>query len=126
MLVIFMEIDTFRQNGRNYVKSAKAAVAAEMVLRIISSYYIGRAAHLATKNGYYSHPGSAPPDARIMYAGALLSLVSLYFTLFNFIYSLFANARFGSLLVMVTLIGYTVWLASWLFWGGFVHSVHNE
>ena len=117
MLVIFREIDTFRQNGENYVKSVRA-VAAEMVLKIISSYYVERIAHLAAKNGNYSHPGSAPPDARIMYARAV---VSLFFTLLGLTYILFADAKFNSLLIVVTLIGCTSWPASWLFWGEFVH-----
>lgn len=126
MLFIFMEIDTVRQNGKNYVKSAKFAVAAEMVLQIISSYYMKRTAHLAAKNGCYSHPGSAPPDARIMDAGALLSLVSLFFTLLSLLGILFADPRFDYSFIVVTPIGCTSWLASWLFWGGFVHLVRNE
>lgn len=56
MLLIFMEIDTVRQNGKNYIKSAKAAMAADMIVQIITRYHMRKIADLAAKNGYYSHP----------------------------------------------------------------------
>lgn len=126
VLVIFMEVDSFRIKGANYIKSAKSAVAAEMFLQVISSYYTGKTVHLAAQNNYYSHPGSAPSDARAMYAGALLSLVSLFFTLLSLIYILFADMKFDTIFFPILLIGCTSWLGSWLFWGGFVHlEIHG-
>ena len=121
VLVVFMNIDAVRGKDTNYIRSAKAAVAAELCLQLISSYYMGWTAHFAVENGYYSHPGSAPSDARTMYAGALLSLVSLFFTLCSLVYILFAEADVDTTFFAAILISCTSWLGSWIFWGGFVH-----
>ena len=120
MLVIFMNFDSFRLEGTKYIRSAKAAVAAEVCLQIMSSYYMGKTVRFAAKNGYYSRPGIAPEDARVMYAGALLSLVSLFFTLIGLISILFTNPEYETTFFATVLVGCTSWLSSWIFWGGFV------
>ena len=125
LLVIFMNIDALRASNTHYIRSAKAAVAAEVVLQLMSSYYMGRTVHFAADKEFYSHPGTAPEDARVMYAGALLSLVSLFFTLLSLIYILFSDAEYDTSFFVVVLIGCTSWLGSWIFWGGFVGLAGN-
>ena len=125
LLVVFMNIDTVRSSDTHYIRSAKAAVAAEFCLQLMSSYYMGRTAHFAAKNDFYSHLGTAPEDARVMYAGALLSLVSLFFTLVNLADILFSDAGSDTSFSVVLLIGCTSWLGSWIFWGGFVGLAGN-
>ena len=120
MLVVFMNIDTVRLSDSKYIRSAKAAVAAELCLQLISSYYTGRTAHFAATNGFYSHPGHVPEQARVMYAGALLSLVSLFFTLASLVYILFVDAGSDTTFFAAVFIAATSWLGSWIFWGGFV------
>ena len=126
VLVVFMSIDADRKNNDSYTRSAKASVAAEFCLQLISSYYTGRTVHFAAANGYYSHPGSAPADARTMYAGALLSLVSLFFTLCSLVYILYAEPGVGTTFFAAILISCTSWLGSWIFWGGFVRLSGNS
>ena len=115
-----MNIDALRSKETHYIRSAKAAVAAEVCLQLMSSYYMGKTAHFAAQYGYYSHPGTAPRDARVMYAGALLSLASLLFTMLSLLYILFSNAESETSFFVVVLIGCTSWLGSWMFWGEFV------
>lgn len=119
VLVIFMNIDALRKKEKRYIRSAKAAVAAEALLQILSSYYMGKTVHFAAKNGYYRHIGAAPQDARVMYAAALLSLVSLFFTLISLVFILNRSHQKTTFPVLV-IIGCTSWLGSWMFWGGFV------
>ena len=126
VLVIFMNLDTARSKGSKYIRAAKAAVAAEIILQVMSSYYMGKTASFATKNGYYNHPKTAPADARAMYAGALLSLVAVFFTLLCLVYILFSDASIDTSFFAALLVGCTSWLGSWLFWGGFVHLEGNE
>ncbi|MDI1493528.1 MAG: hypothetical protein OHK93_005318 [Ramalina farinacea] len=126
VLVVFMNLDTVRNKDTRYSKSAKSAVAAEVFLQFISSYYMGWTANFAARNGYYSHPERASDDARIMYAGALLALISLIFTIGSLIYILFVDAELDTTFAAIITIGCTSWLASWLFWGGYVGLSQNS
>ena len=126
VLVVFMNLDTLRDKDARYSRSAKSAVAAEVCLQLISSYYMGWTANFAARNGYYSHPERASDDARIMYAGALLALVSLIFTIGSLVYILFADADSHTTFVAIIMIGCTSWLASWLFWGEYVGLSQNS
>ena len=126
VLVVFMNLDTVRNKDARYSRSAKSAVAAEVFLQFISSYYMGWTANFAARNGYYSHAERASDDARIMYAGALLALISLIFTIGSLIYILFADADLDTTFIAIITIGCTSWLASWLFWGGYVGLSQNS
>lgn len=126
-LVIFMNIDTNKsKNSTKYMKSAKAAVLAEIVLQIMSSYYMGWTASFATKHGYYHHPTAAPENANIMYAGALLSLISLFSTLICLVAILIQAGSFESSFTPILMVSCTSWLGSWLFWIGFVSLEGDE
>ena len=120
-----MNIDAVRSGDTHYIRSAMAAVAARFCLQLMSSYYMGKTAHFAATKGFNSHPGTAPEDARVMYSGTLLSLVSLFFTLVNLAYILFSSAEYDTSFFVVFLIGCTSWLGSWIFWGGFVGLAGN-
>jgi len=110
-----------------YEGAAKGAILAEVFLLVISSYYYGRTVRFAATHGYYliGHlKGPYAHDARIMYVGALLFIVALYGSIFY----LLALLGFGpgvlklgrNAYLPVWGIGSTTWLASWLFWGGYV------
>ena len=131
LLVIIMNID-FRQSqsktdGKtNYISSTKAAVAAEFVLQIFSSVYMGKTASFAAKNDYYSLHSTAPNSAEIMYAGALLSLVTVFFTLIFLVYILSTDPGSTSVYLLVTIVSIYSLVASWLFWSGFVILAGQE
>ncbi|OCL14639.1 carbohydrate-binding module family 18 protein [Glonium stellatum] len=104
---------------------------AELALQAITLYYMGRTVVFASSHGYYS-PGTLPGpighNANIMYAGALFWLCAqafVYLTAPSFVFVLLKE---GGGVQMVTKLmqmlgGFLVitsWLASWLFWAGFV------
>ena len=120
LLVVFMNIEAYRGKDTHYIKSTKAAVAAEIVLQCMSSYYMGRTAHFAAERGYYLVSAHVPAKASVMYAGALLSLISLFFTLISLVHILYSDAEFDNTLFAAALVSFTSWLGSWIFWGGFV------
>lgn len=121
VLVFFMNLDAISSKGSSkYIKAAKAAVAAEVILQGMSSYYMGWTVSFASKHGYYLKPSGAPKDANIMYGGALLSLISLFFTLICLVVILKRKEENNPSFYLMLLICCTSWLGSWLFWVGFV------
>ena len=124
VLVFFMNLSAISSEksdkSNKYIKAAKAAVAAEVVLQGMSSYYMGWTVSFASKHNYYLNPSGAPKNANIMYAGALLSLISLFFTLVCLVIILLREKRHSRSFYLMLLICCTSWLGSWLFWVGFV------
>ena len=126
VLVVFMNIEAFYRKDSRYIKSTKAAVAAEIVLQFMSSYYMGKTANFAAEKGYYIHLGNVPWKASMMYSGALLSLISLLFTVISLIYILFSDAEVDNTLFAAILVSLTSWLGSWIFWSGFVTTAGHS
>jgi hypothetical protein len=63
-----------------YESSAKGSILAEIFLLLIASYYHGRTVHFAAKHRYYLAGrlhGTYARSTRVMYAGALVSLLFL-------------------------------------------------
>ena len=97
-------------------------------------YYYGRTVHFAASHRYYlaGHlHGPHATNARIMYAGALLYLLFLYFSIGLLIILLLPDGsekktysgkheRRGFIQVCAVICA-TSWMASWLFWGGYLH-----
>jgi hypothetical protein len=123
-------------------------MVAELPLILISMYYYGWTAHFARTKGYYivGHlKGPHTHDARLMYAGALLSLIggaySIIFVPIQILgkvdithitpfWSVFSSRRYESttrggppnalvLYVSMMLMIYG-WVGAWLFWVGYV------
>lgn len=110
-----------------YEASAKGSLLAEIFLLIIASYYNGKTVHFATTRGYYliGHlKGPHAHDARVMYIGALLFLVFLYFAIFYLVFILATSDTEVTRQFCITII-ITTWLFSWLFWGGYVHLARD-
>jgi hypothetical protein len=120
---------------------------AELVLQVINLATIGRVVHFAATHGYYhiDHQySSVPHAAHLMYAGALYYMVSLVVFLgqfpliFTFLWmrerrqwereslaSSFFTGEIGKGIVVtvqsvVVILAVSTWLASWLFWSGYV------
>ncbi|KAF7512544.1 hypothetical protein GJ744_000805 [Endocarpon pusillum] len=107
---------------------------AEFILQLIALYIMGRTAHFATGRGYYLvHTDlyrSLPPGAHMMYSGALYYLIIGSFSWLLAIGLIIVaagrfnikNPKVGTAYVMfaITLSLTSVWLASWIFWVGFV------
>ena len=118
---------------KNYYTSLAASCSiAEGILQGIASFYMGRPAHWGVMLGYLhkGHLEGIPGahDAAMMYAGALLWLVTVGFMFIGWAlftgYSMFASSKnakdswiFGiifSITMVLPLIG------QWLFWAGFI------
>lgn len=54
---------------------AKQTMICEIIMQVLGCYYFGRTAHFAAQNGYYSHL-HYDHNAQLMYAGALLTLIT--------------------------------------------------
>ena len=123
VLSLFMYLGDGDDSGP-YEDSAKGAVFAEVFLLLVSTYYTGMTAHFATSRGYYITgrlEGPDAHDARIMYSGALMSLVLLLFAILYLVFLLLPRSvherQLGTFIWGVMT---TSWLASWLFWAGYV------
>ncbi|KAF2496705.1 hypothetical protein BU16DRAFT_339753 [Lophium mytilinum] len=104
---------------------------AELALQAITLYYMSKTVVFAYKRGYYD-PGSLPGpmghSARIMYAGALFWLCAQLFVYLSAPTFVFILVKEGGGTMMVSklmqmlgsVLVVTSWLASWLFWAGFV------
>lgn len=93
----------------------------------MGTYYMGMTAHFAQVNGYYKNNFSPEfahtSDAKIMYAGALLYLVTLIFTLLYVALGILIISKKDSMgNTRAELVWYFMsngtWLGSWLFWAG--------
>jgi hypothetical protein len=104
-----------------YISAFMSSFIAELVLQIIALYIMGRTVHFAASQGYYVVTSSAyqtiPHGAHLMYGGALFYLIGggvLLLGCFDLL-----KSHSGSLDWVLASLPYT-WLASWLFWAGFV------
>lgn len=108
-----------------YEDSAKGAIFAEVFLLLLSTYYTGMTAHFAMSRVYHiigRLEGPHAHDARIMYAGALMSLVVRFLALFYIFFLLlpytireYSYSKSRGSYIFVLGIMYTTWLASCLF-----------
>jgi hypothetical protein len=67
------------KNG-HWEAAAKSSMIAEVILPGISMYYMGLTANFAPMEGYYSTHSTAIPSVKLMYAGALMSLIFVFAT----------------------------------------------
>ena len=120
--------------------AAKSQAYAELALQVMASFVLGRVVHFGVRNGFYII-GSAtykelPPAARLMYGGALFYLITA--SMMVLVEILFIIGSYsdnsserremwkpGALLFIFGNLA-TTWLASWLFWTGFVKLAKAE
>ena len=110
-----------------YEASAKGTLFAELFLLLVSTYYTGMTAHFAATKGYYivgRLQGPHAHDARIMYSGALMSLISLFFAI-AYLLVLLLDKENDAVLGSIIILASTSWLASWLFWAGYIRLAGN-
>lgn len=107
-----------------YEAAAKGTQFAEFFLLMVSTYYTGMTAHFASTRGYYISgrlQGPLAYDAHMMYAGALMSLISLAGTILYLLTLLFNKDHNRTwLYTSVWGIASSTWVASWVFWIGYV------
>ena len=119
------------KHGKGYWEdAAKQLAIAEVVLSLIASYYAGITAHFATVNGYYvvgRLQGPYATAAHMLYAGALFYLITLCGTILTTFLMVAAMhdrekdwINTAMIIILLGGIGVTSWLASWLFWAGYV------
>lgn len=116
---------------------------AELILQLIALYIMGRTAHFAANRGFYLvHTDlyrSLPSGARMMYSGALYYLIVGTFAWFS-AFGLISKARSptldywktgskvgtGSVITALIFSLTSVWLASWIFWAGFLRLADHS
>ena len=108
-----------------YTAAAKGALMAELALLLIGSYYMGYTAHFAASHGYYliGHlQGPYGQSAHVMYAGALLYLISLVIALLCIVCLITIDYEDLGITsyVLVFLVIITSYTGSWMFWAGYV------
>jgi len=125
--------DSRPQKQRPWLTSSKSAVIAEYTLSFISLAIYGRTAHFAATHGYYHPSAKISSSAKLMYAGALLHIVTFLsnYTIYAGLfwthvrhYGLDEDAnevepsdRIGYFFLAFMLFP---WIASWLFWAGYL------
>lgn len=66
---------------------AKQTLIVEGLMQMIGCYYFGRTAQFANKHGFYTH-SHYDHYAQLMYAGALLTLITTFFAVIGLLFSL--------------------------------------
>ncbi|KAF1990684.1 hypothetical protein K402DRAFT_417453 [Aulographum hederae CBS 113979] len=130
--------DEPEQVDQPYHSTFMSQLIAELFLQFVALYIMGYTAHFAAGHGYYKlgkEYYSLPQAAHMMYAGALYYLVGGSLSLSIVFLSLMAvwrrglselraTARYGagyySGIAACILLLMTTWMASWIFWAGFV------
>ena len=131
ILAFFTLIDSCTWDQNLYEKSTKAALLAEILLQLIASYYTGTTVHFASQHGYYYNGhlnGQYATGAKLMYAGAMISLIFLFLTLIFLIRFVIRRPEhwdkyqrsYRVSAIPLAVISCTTWLGSWLFWAGYV------
>ena len=116
-----------------YTSLGASCTIAEGILQIMASFYIGKTAHWAVISGYLKqgHLGDIPGahDAKIMYAGVLLWLITTAFAfvvwLFQLCYTTCSGKKEGHNAIIFFGIWFTLTMilpliGQWLFWVGFI------
>ena len=116
-----------------YTSLGASCTIAEGILQIMASFYIGKTAHWAVISGYLKqgHLGGIPGahDAKIMYAGVLLWLITIAFAFVVWVFLLCYTASSGKTAGQRTIISFGIWftlsmilplIGQWLFWVGFI------
>ena len=118
------------EDKMNYTALGASCTIAEGILQAVACFYMGRTAHWGVMLGYLKggHLDGIPGahDAKLMYAGSLLWLITIAFVFLPWGFLVWPNseekdADLSSMLgiifcfcMIVPLIG------QWLFWGGFI------
>lgn len=123
----------FTGKEQPWISAACSVLVAEVFLQLITGYYMGTTAHFAATRGYYklsTLPGPVGHNAHLMYGAALFWLVVgsgvlIYAVLLILV--VFRGTveqdeqRERSIMHGIVLFLLIVnWLATWLFWAGFV------
>jgi hypothetical protein len=112
------------KNG-HWEAAAKSSMIAELFLLLISTYYMGLTANFARIQGFYTVHSTAIQSAKLMYAGALMSLIFVFVTtsfLLGMIFTKHSWHSQGLTFNALLFISITTWLASWLFWVGYIFT----
>lgn len=120
----------------NYTALGASYTIAEGILQAVACFYMGRTAHWGVMLGYLkgAHLDGIPGayDAKLMYAGSLLWLITIAFVFLPWCFFVWPDsegrdADLSSLLgiafcccMIVPLIG------QWLFWAGFIGLVSDR
>ncbi|KAH8594402.1 hypothetical protein B0O99DRAFT_177835 [Bisporella sp. PMI_857] len=132
---MLMNIGESEHKDGYWESAAKSSIIAELVLLLISTYYMGRTADFAAQKGFYLASSNIGGWPRTMYAGALFSLITVFQCTMLLGFTIVwkrakkdgdiikwlekripARYFFFGLLFLAS----TSWLASWFFWVGYV------
>ncbi|ORY18927.1 hypothetical protein BCR34DRAFT_595761 [Clohesyomyces aquaticus] len=128
---------------RPWGSAAKSQAFAEVALQIMALYVMGTTVHFGARHGYYKLKTttykSLPLSAHLMYSGAMFYLVSGCLIIFYELCGLLMeygdethesrneeDEHSGSILLFVWVNLTCTWMASWIFWAGFVRLAGNQ
>ncbi len=116
-----------------YTSLGASCTIAEGILQTIASFYVGRTAHWAVISGYLKKGHlddiSGAHDAKIMYAGVLLWLITIAFAFIVWLvllgYTTCSEKKEGPMDVVIFGVCFTITMilpliGQWLFWVGFI------
>jgi hypothetical protein len=122
--------------GYPWWSAATSQLVSEVILQMITANWMGTTADFGAQHGYLDtqkflyYKGPVVADAKLMYPAALFWLCSAFFACLAAFIFLFLRRSFlkslsdrdsapGSIAVLGFLL-VTIWLATWLWWAGFV------
>jgi hypothetical protein len=114
----------------DWTSAAKQTLIAEAIMQVVGTYYLGRTAHYAASHGYYQLHRNYDANAKLMYGGALFTLIITYASLLGIwgsLYQLITRRPFRgdprqpeTFVNAALMFGYGAYIGSWLFWSGYV------
>ena len=111
-----------------YDTAAKQIMISESIMQILGTVYMGKTAHFAATHGYYEIGAADPTYARLMYAGALLTLITTVASIAGLaaVVVIYADKDlkeewYGKALVLIALgFGFGAFIGRWIFLIGYL------
>ena len=110
------EDDSPRNDGL-WKSAARSQIIAEFLLELLALYPIGITVHHGVTHGLYQVWDPTPTAVAMMYGGALLYLVMVFLNIVQLIVVMRRGFYLHPTILIPMLV---VWIASWLFWVGFL------
>lgn len=111
--------------------SAKQIMISESLMQVLGTYYLGRTAHFAAANGYYSVNAADTTMSRLMYAGALLTLLATFGSIAGLVLALFSLTRreyfeAKAFILFGLSLGFGAFVGRWLFLIGYLELAQDR
>lgn len=125
VLAALINVGAEGEKNGHWEAAAKSSMIAELILLLMSTYYMGLTANYARMNGFYTIHSIATQSAKLLYAGALMSMIFVFGTIVYLLFMVVVKHDWATqkyTLTALLTISTTTWLASWLFWVGYIFT----